>query len=131
MKKIKVLMFALEFPPVNTTGCYRYLKFLKYLHQFDTEITLLVPTVSDLMTLYPNSNIDNTLLNQIPESVKIIEVPLSIRAIDLIIDAIPNSQIKHLIRLGDDNIAPKWRYNMGFSSPIQPWKVIIFNYNKI
>lgn len=101
-------MIALEFPPVNSTGCYRYLKFIKYLHEFKVNVTILAPTVSDLTSLHPNAKIDNNLMVGIPESVKIVRIPLKIRKGYTHVNFSILSKILHYINFKGETIARKW-----------------------
>jgi hypothetical protein len=70
-----VLCIALEFFPFNTTGSFRYIKFLKYLKSNSFNVLVLVPTAEVRRKLFPNSIIDETLFVEISQYCKIVELP--------------------------------------------------------
>jgi hypothetical protein len=68
--KLKVLIVTYYWPPSGGSGVQRWLKFVKYLRDFDIEP--VVYTVKD-----PNYNVeDQSLLKDIPEGVEIIRQPI-------------------------------------------------------
>lgn len=72
MKKsrLKVLIVTYYWPPSGGSGVQRWLKFVKYLRDFDIEP--VVYTVKD-----PNYNVeDHSLLTDIPEGVEVIRQPI-------------------------------------------------------
>ncbi|WP_438961410.1 glycosyl transferase family 1 [Nonlabens sp.] len=70
MKK-PVLIIAYYWPPAGGPGVQRWLKFATYLPQHGFEVTVVVPENPD----YPV--IDESLLEQVPEDVSIIKVPIN------------------------------------------------------
>lgn len=69
-----VLFVLLEFAPVNTTGNFRSLKFIKYLPQFGIEPVVVSLPPEQGAKLF-NAKIDNNLLKEIPASVPIYRIP--------------------------------------------------------
>lgn len=68
--KLKVLIVTYYWPPAGGSGVQRWLKFVKYLRDFDIEP--VVYTVKD-----PSYNQeDNTLLKDIPEGIEVIRQPI-------------------------------------------------------
>ena len=67
---LKVLIITYYWPPAGGSGVQRWLKFVKYLRNFDIEP--IVYTVHDAN--YPKE--DKSLLDEIPENVKILEQPI-------------------------------------------------------
>jgi glycosyltransferase involved in cell wall biosynthesis len=67
---LKVLIITYYWPPAGGSGVQRWLKFVKYLQNFDIEP--IVYTVDDAN--YPKE--DRSLLDEIPENVKILEQPI-------------------------------------------------------
>lgn len=61
-----ILMIAMEFPPRNTTGAFRPLKFAKYLSEFGHRPIIL--TLSEDSDVLSGSKIDKSLLDEIPSS---------------------------------------------------------------
>jgi len=105
-------MIALEFPPVNTTGCYRYLKFIKYLGENNVETSVVMPTIEDLIHLHPNAKVDTDLLKKIPENVKIIQVPLSKRIEFTKSKITLQSKISHYLNYKGNDVARAWSKNL-------------------
>ena len=77
---IRVLVISLEFPPVNSTGCYRYLKFIRYFREFGIEPIVIAPTVESSLQLWENRKTDDSLLSQIPANTEIHRIPLPMKA---------------------------------------------------
>lgn len=64
----KVLVVAGEYPPVKTIGRIRTVKFIQHIRQMGWEPLVL--------TILPKSNeVDNSLLDEIPEGVQIFRIP--------------------------------------------------------
>jgi hypothetical protein len=61
----KALIIAYDFPPARTGGVYRPVKFAKYLPEFGW--TPVILTVKN----YPKETLDSTLLNELPNDIKI------------------------------------------------------------
>ncbi len=59
---IPVLFLAMEFAPVNTTGNYRSLKFVKYLNQFGID-PIVITLKQDEAADFFKAKIDYDLLN--------------------------------------------------------------------
>jgi Glycosyltransferase Family 4/Glycosyl transferases group 1 len=72
-KEITVLFLLMEFAPVNTTGNFRSLKFVKYLREFGIE-PVIVTFIEEEGASYFNTKIDKGLLKDIPEGTKIYRV---------------------------------------------------------
>lgn len=116
MKRIsKLLILALEFPPVNSTGCFRFLKFIRYLHESNIEAIVIAPPVEDLIRIHPNATVDNSLLEGIPDSVKIIEIPLEKDAAYTTNVFTFKSKLNNYLQINGDTLAKKWQANL-FSS---------------
>lgn len=69
-----VLFVLLEFAPVNTTGNFRSLKFIKYLPQFGIEPVVISLPPEQAARLF-NARIDENLLKEIPDSVPVYRIP--------------------------------------------------------
>ena len=67
---MKVLIITYYWPPSGGSGVQRWLKFVKYLQDFDIEP--VVYTVSN--PLYPT--IDNSLLDEIPKGIEVLKKPI-------------------------------------------------------
>lgn len=67
---MKVLIITYYWPPSGGSGVQRWLKFVKYLRDFDIEP--VVYTVDN--PLYPT--IDNSLLHEIPEGIEVLKKPI-------------------------------------------------------
>lgn len=65
MKNITVLFLVMEFPPVNTTGNFRSLKFVKYLRMFGIE-PVVVTFMEEEAASFFNASIDRKLLDELP-----------------------------------------------------------------
>lgn len=72
--RIPVLFLVLEFPPVNTTGNYRSLKFVKYLRQFGIE-PIVVTLPEQEAAAYYGAPIDESLMRDIPPGTSIYRIP--------------------------------------------------------
>jgi glycosyltransferase involved in cell wall biosynthesis len=70
---IPVLFLAMEFAPVNTTGNYRSLKFVKYLRTFGIEPVVITFKEEEAASFF-NAKIDKGLLNDIPSGTAIYRV---------------------------------------------------------
>lgn len=66
---MKVLILTYYFPPSGGAGVQRWLKFVKYLSQFDVEPIVL--TVDEHDASYPQ--IDNQLLNEVPSNIRVVK----------------------------------------------------------
>ena len=105
-------MIALEFAPVNSTGCYRYLKFIKYLPSYGYKITVVAPPVEDLSKLHLNALIDNKLNDQIPTNVEVIRIPLVSKNEYSSKDFTFKSKVKHYLNYKGDRYASYWMPNL-------------------
>lgn len=70
MKSKKVLIIAYYWPPAGGPGVQRWLKFVKYLSDFDIEPVVYVPENAT----YPIT--DESLLNEIPSNITILKQPI-------------------------------------------------------
>lgn len=104
-KPKEVLFLLMEFPPVNTTGNYRSLKFIKYLHEFG--ITPIVVTLKeDEAALFFNAPINKHLLDELPNETIVHRVHCSSSLKGRFF------KIRNFIRIYfslNDNIAKRWR----------------------
>jgi len=75
-KKTPVLFIVMEFPPVNTTGNFRSLKFIKYLSQFGIEPIVITLIAGEAAKIF-NAKIDHKLLNEIPKDCSIYRIHCS------------------------------------------------------
>lgn len=66
----KVLVIAYYWPPAGGPGVQRWLKFVKYLKDFDIEPVVYIPENPN----YPI--LDKNLINEIPEDIQIIKLPI-------------------------------------------------------
>ena len=105
-------MIALEFPPVNSTGCYRYLKFLKHINSHDIEVTVIIPTDEDLIMLHPNAKVDETLLINIPNSVKIFKLALSKKVEYTKKEITLKSKVQHYLNYKGEQVARAWKRSL-------------------
>jgi len=71
MSKKKVLIITYYWPPAGGPGVQRWLKFVKYLPQFGVEPVVYCPS----NPIYPQ--LDQSLLNEVPESVSILKQPIN------------------------------------------------------
>lgn len=71
-----VLFISFEFPPVNSTGCYRYLKFVRHLKEFGYNPIVFAPTIESSLKIWPNNNVDEDLELLVPNDVEVIRVPI-------------------------------------------------------
>lgn len=65
-----MFIVAYYWPPAGGPGVQRWLKFLKYLPEFDYDVTLFVPDNPDYPTL------DFSLMDEIPKGLKVVRVPI-------------------------------------------------------
>lgn len=71
--KKTVLFILMEFPPVNTTGNYRSLKFIKYLGNYGID-PIVVTFLESEAASYFKTNINSELLEELPENCKVYRV---------------------------------------------------------
>lgn len=64
--KKTVLFILMEFAPVNTTGNYRSLKFIKYIRNYGIE-PIVITFIANEAASYFNTNITPELSNELPE----------------------------------------------------------------
>ncbi|HAN39758.1 MAG TPA: hypothetical protein DCQ29_12710 [Chitinophagaceae bacterium] len=64
----------MEFAPVNTTGNFRTLKFVKYISSFAIEPVIVTLKVEQASTFF-NAPIDDSLLKEIPSDINIYRIP--------------------------------------------------------
>ncbi len=67
---MKVLIITYYWPPAGGSGVQRWLKFVKYLQNFDIEP--IVYTVDDAS--YPKE--DSSLMNEVPENIEVLKQPI-------------------------------------------------------
>jgi glycosyltransferase involved in cell wall biosynthesis len=65
-----VLFIALEFPPINSTGMYRSLKFVKYLKEYNINPIVLTLDLESGKGYFGN-NINEELMNELPRKLNI------------------------------------------------------------
>ena len=71
--RIPVLFLTMEFAPVNTTGNFRALKFVKYLREFGYE-PVVVTFKEDEGATYFNAKLDHGLLKEIPDDLSVYRI---------------------------------------------------------
>lgn len=104
----KLLFVAIEFAPINTTGNYRSLKFVKYLRDFNIDTTVVTLTVDSALSTFGN-NLDEKLLDEVPKEVEIIRFPLK-----TIPKFILSNKFLNYLRIYfrvDDGISKRWLSN--------------------
>lgn len=102
---MKVLFIALEFAPLNTTGNYRSLKFVKYFKEYGIDPVVLSVDQESGIRLFGN-RIDLKLLDEIPENTTVYrfrtkEIP----------SWVLNNRLFNFLRIyfnTDDKIGQKW-----------------------
>ncbi len=62
--KLPVLFILMEFAPVNTTGNFRSLKFIKYLGDYGIK-PIIVTFIAEEAAIFFNAKIDIDLLNEL------------------------------------------------------------------
>jgi hypothetical protein len=62
---MSILFLLMEFAPVNTTGNFRWLKFIKYINEFNIQ-PIIITFKEDEGAEYFKSKIDYSLLNDLP-----------------------------------------------------------------
>lgn len=67
---ISLLMVAVEFAPVQTTGAFRPLAFAKYLPEFGIQPTVITITPEDAANLW-HAPVNNALLEHVPQGVRV------------------------------------------------------------
>jgi len=72
-QNLAVLFLAIEYPPLNTAGVFRSLKFTKYLPAYGVKPVVLTLDVSDAGVIFGGAS-DPALLEEIPDSVEIVRV---------------------------------------------------------
>jgi len=103
---MKILFFAIEFAPLNTTGNYRSLKFVKYLPEFGIEPVVITVDQESGIRMFGN-RIDLKLLDEIGVDTFIYRIPA-----ESVPTWIINNKILNFLRIyfnTDDKIAQKWR----------------------
>jgi hypothetical protein len=71
--KLPVLFLVMEFPPVNTTGNFRALKFVKYLHEFGIE-PIVVTLKQEEAAEFFKAKIDDELMKEIPADTRVYRI---------------------------------------------------------
>lgn len=108
-EKIPILFIALEFPPINTTGNYRSLKFVKYLADYDYDPIVITLDEDSGKKIFGN-RIDYNLLTELPSQTKVYRIPC-----DCVNDIIKKNKLLNHLRIfinTDDKIAKKWMVNL-------------------
>lgn len=108
---MNVLIIAAEFAPLNTTGNYRTLKFVKYLHKYGITPVVLTLTVEGAIETF-GKKIDQELISSIPEGTQVIRVPIK-----PIPSFVKDNKILNFARIflsTDDKIAKRWLVNLKF-----------------
>ena len=102
-----LLMVAPRFAPVNTTGHYRTVKFVKYLREFDIEPTV-VTLETDFASRWFGANIEYELLDDIPSDVEVVELSCEE-------PRLPKSRFGKWLRQQtklNDNLGSVWRHSL-------------------
>lgn len=71
--RVTVLFLLMEFAPVNTTGNFRSLKFIKYLEEYGIDPVVVTFLENEGASIF-NAQIDEQLLNDIPLGTKIYRI---------------------------------------------------------
>jgi hypothetical protein len=104
-KGLPVLFIAMEYPPVNTTGVFRSLKFTKYLSEYGVIPIVLTLEASDASEIF-SAKVDSALSSDVPENLNIIRIPCASRP------ARRMPRLRNFIRIYfslEDDIARRWR----------------------
>jgi glycosyltransferase involved in cell wall biosynthesis len=101
--RLTVLFIAMEFPPVNTTGNYRALKFIKYLREFGIDPVVVTLKEDQAASLF-NTKIDLSLLKEIPENTPIYRVDCDYKNTE---GSKGKAFFKMLFRV-NDSLAARW-----------------------
>lgn len=72
---INVLFFAYEFPPVQTTGAIRPLKFVKNLQSLGYNPIVITTDIESGQRSYKSAKIDYSLLDELDDTIEIIRIP--------------------------------------------------------
>lgn len=103
-QRITILFIAMEFPPVNTTGNFRSLKFVKYLSQFGID-PIVVTLKEEQAAKYFSSKIDYNLLTEIPEKTPVYRI-------DCFDEDVPLSKFQTFSKMFfriNDSLARRWK----------------------
>lgn len=68
---INVLFIAMEFPPINTAGVFRSLKFAKYLQRFGVNPIVVTLDATDAAAAF-GAPLDPSLLDDLPSSIEVL-----------------------------------------------------------
>ena len=104
---MNVLFLVMEFAPVNTTGNFRSLKFVKYLKSFGINPIVITLKANEASSIF-QAGINNDLLNDIPDGTHIYRIKC-------------NVPVRKYNKLGEfihiyfslvDDIANSWKKNL-------------------
>lgn len=104
-----ILFLAMEFPPMNAAGVYRPLRFIKGLLQQGINPVVITFEINDFLRSRMQQKFDEKLLQQLPEGVTVVRIPLK----DL--SAYYSSRSKKFINIYfnvSDNYKYAWRDNL-------------------
>lgn len=107
--RIPVLFLLMEFPPVNTTGNYRSLKFIKNLPSHGIEPIVVTFIESEGAKIF-NAKIDVSLLSNIPEECTIYRIKCNEEK-----KSIFPEKLKEFLRIYfsiKDTLAERWKPNL-------------------
>lgn len=105
---MNVLFVVMEFAPVNTTGNFRTLKFIKYLKQFKIN-PVVVTFPENEGAKYFNAKIDKNLLNEIPNDLPVYRIHCKNG------DNLYRNKMRTFITIFfsiKDNLAQRWKKNV-------------------
>ncbi|MEM7102347.1 MAG: glycosyltransferase [Bacteroidota bacterium] len=108
-ERIKVLFMVMEFAPLNTTGNFRSLKFVKYFREHGIEPIVVTFTPESAANLWPKARIDDELLDEIPEETTVYRIPAEDRRKHY------SSKLRSFITVYfhiEDNVARLWKANL-------------------
>lgn len=103
--QVRILFIAMEFPPVNTTGVFRSLKFTKYLRDHGVTPIVLTLDTSDAESIF-GASVDSDLVTDLPQGLQIIRLRCQPAAPS---QARPLRTFLRIYFSLEDNIAKRWR----------------------
>ena len=106
--KIPVLFLFMEFAPVNTTGNFRGLKFIKYISQYNIQ-PIVVTFIEEEGAKYFNAKIDTKLLSDIPGDCILYRIHCSDRSKFIIQKLADFMTIYFSIK---DSLAKRWKSDL-------------------
>ena len=106
---INVLFIAMEFAPVNTTGNFRSLKFVKYFNSFGINPFVITLDVESAQKIFKSAKVDKSLLDDLPSGTEIYRIPCEDP------DKYYSGKFRTFLTIYfsiKDNIAKRWEKNL-------------------